>query len=266
MQKLTAVYFSKWNLRPCYSTDPATEFFAGMTDTPRKLLRAIPWFEGLSNQALAYLSRHIRVQRYPAGTILFVQGEIPDFCYIALEGSIELFVTHEESTESLVEISSAPNAYTMAAVLLGAPYIVSGRTITATTTLLLDAPAFRKSIRSNPKLAINLLGLISWQFRNMVRQVVSLKSKSTSERLGCYLLMLAQTNSGKIKLPLDRKRLASQLGMTKMSLLRAFRTLSAHGVQIRGEYIAITSFEQLRAYSKPDRLTSDRERKLKLAD
>jgi hypothetical protein len=54
--------------------------------------------------------------------------------------------------------------------------------------------------------------------------------------------------------------------MTKMSLLRAFRTLSVHGVQIRGEHITITNFEQLRAYSKPDRLASDRERKLKLAD
>src|SRR5581483_7266038 len=238
-----------------------------MKATPRKLLRAIPWFKGLSNEALTYLSRHIRVQRFPAGTVLFVQGEIPDFCYIALEGSIELFVTDEESsTESLVEISNAPNAYTMAAVLLGAPYIVSGRTITVTTTLLLDASAFRKAIRKNPKLAINLLGLISWQFRNMVRQVVSLKSKSTSERLGCYLLMLAQTSPGKIKLPLDRKRLASQLGMTKMSLLRAFRTLSAHGVQIRGEYIAIANSEQLRAYSKPDRLTNNSERRLKLAD
>lgn len=250
----------------CYNGCFATEFFAGMKDTPRKLLRAIPWFEGLSNQALTYLSQHVRVQRYPAGTILFVQGEIPDFCYIALEGSIELFVVHEENTESLVEISNAPNAYTMAAVLLGAPYIVCGRTITATTTLLLDASAFRKAIRSNPKLAINLLGLISWQFRSMVRQVVSLKSKSTSERLGCYLLMLAKTASGKIRLPLDRRRLASQLGMTKMSLLRAFRTLSVHGVQIRGEHITITNFEQLRAYSKPDRLASDRERKLKLAD
>jgi len=38
------------------------------------------------------------VQRFPAGTVLFVQGEIPDFCYIALEGSIELFVTDEESS------------------------------------------------------------------------------------------------------------------------------------------------------------------------
>jgi CRP/FNR family transcriptional activator FtrB len=241
-----------------------------MKDTPRKLLKAIPWFEGLSNRALTHLSRHCRVQRFPAGTFLFCQGEIPDFCYIALEGGIELFVTDDESAkESLVEVSNAPNAYTLAAVLLGVPYIVSGRTIAATTTLLLDARALRKSIRDNPKLAINLLGLISWQFRNMVRQVVSLKSKSTAERLGCYLLMLTEAKPekpGRIVLPLDRKRLAAQLGMTKISLLRAFRKLSEHGVQIRGNHVVVTNFAQLRAYSRPEYLAMASGRELKLAD
>jgi len=240
-----------------------------MKENIQKVLQTIPWLEGLSNQALTQLSRNARIQRFPAGTMLFVQGDVPDFCYVELEGSIELFVTGYNFKESLVEISNALNAYTMAAVLTGAPYIVSGRTITPATILMLEAQALRKSTRAHTQLGINLLGLISWQFRTMVRQVVNLKSKSTSERLGCYLLALSDSEkrSTKIKLPLDKKRLAGQLGMTPMSLSRAFKTLSSHGLETRGNTVNVTNPGQLRAYSRPDHLINEAERKLKfLAD
>lgn len=182
---------------------------------------------------------------------------------------MELFVTHYDCKESLVEISAAPNAYTMAAVLTGAPYLVSGRTVTPARLLMLEAWALRKAARAHPLLGINLLGLVCWQFRTMVRQVISLKSKSTSERLGCYLLALLELEegSGKVKLPLDRRRLAAKLGMTTMSLSRAFKILSGYGVETRGNNILIKNANQLRAFSRPDENINEAERELRfLAD
>jgi CRP/FNR family transcriptional regulator, transcriptional activator FtrB len=231
-----------------------------------KLLQTVPWFEGLSNQTLTFLCNHSRVQRFPAGTVLFSQGDIPDQCYVALEGSMELFVTHYNCKESLVEISNAPNAYTMAAVLTGAPYLVSGRTVTPTKILMVEAWALRKAAKTHPLLGLNLLGLVCWQFRAMVRQVISLKSKSTSERLGCYLLALldVQKESAKVRLPLDKRRLAAKLGMTTMSLSRAFKILSGYGVETRGDNILIKNTNQLRAFSKPDENANEAERQLRV--
>lgn len=236
-----------------------------MKDKVTELLKTVPWFEGLSDHAIMQLSRHARIQRFPAGTVLFMKGDIPDFCYVEFEGSTELFVTGYDLKESLVEISNALNAYTMAAVLTGGPYIVSGRTITPAAILMLEAHALRKFARTHPQLSLNLLGLICWQFRAMVRQVVSLKSKSTAERLGCYLLSLSNSEKdpGRIKLPLDKKRLAGQLGMTPMSLSRAFKTLSLHGIEVQGNTVGITNPNQLRAYSRPDPLIDAAERKIR---
>ena len=234
----------------------------------QNLLRNVPWFEGLPDQAFAQLAREARAQRFPAGTVLFLEGEIPDLCYIALEGSVELYVTDLDQRESLVEISNAPNAYTMAAVLTGAPYLVSCRTATGATILMIDASALRAAVKAHPQLGLNLLGLICWQFRTMVRQVIDLKGKSTSERLGCYLLALStmESASGKVKLPLDKKRLAAKLGMTPMSLSRAFKTLSSHGVDMRGSSVATTDPELLRAHCRPDHSINEAERELRLAD
>jgi CRP/FNR family transcriptional activator FtrB len=235
-------------------------------ESAQNILRTLPWFEGLPDQAFVQLASQARVQRFPAGTVLFLQGETPDACYVALEGSVELYVTDPDQKESLVEISNAPNAYTMAAVLTAAPYLVSCRTATTATMLMVDAPTLRSAVKEHAQLGLNLLGLICWQFRTMVRQVIGLKGKSTSERLGCYLLALStpEATTRKVTLPLDRKRLAAKLGMTTMSLSRAFKTLSEHGVELRGNIVTIKDPDMLCAHSRPDHSINEAERELRV--
>lgn len=236
-----------------------------MRENLTALLPQISWFDGLSEEALSDLSTNARIQRYPAGTILFLKGDIPDFCYVALEGSIELFVAGYDGKEVSVDMSTAPSAYTMAAVLTAAPYIVSGKTITASKLLMIGARALRQAARLDPKLNLNLLGLVCWQFRSMVRQVVNLKSKSTSERLGCFLLAEFKSEQApEIILPFEGRRLAAHLGMTTMSLSRAFKKLANHGVARRGTRIRITNPDQLRTFCKPDHLIHEPERELRI--
>ena len=236
-----------------------------MRENLHDLISAISWFEDLSEKTVTTLSRGARVQRFPAGIILFSKGDVPDFCYVALEGRIELFVTDDEGDDVLVDMSGAPSAYTMPAVLMGVPYIVSGKTSSRSKLLMIDAKALRQSAREDPKLALSLIGLVCWQFRAMVRQVVNLKSKSTSESLGCYLLALTNGSCGarKLDLPLDGKHLAAQLGMTTMSLSRAFKILASHGVTKRGPNVSIANPDRLRAYCRPDDLIHEHERELK---
>jgi CRP/FNR family transcriptional regulator, transcriptional activator FtrB len=227
-------------------------------------IESIPWFNGLSDGSLAYLTSNSRIQRFPARTVLFVKGDVPDVCYIALEGSIELFVA-SGTKEVSVDMSAAPSAYTMAAVLTNAPYIVSGKTIGAAKLLMIDAKALRHAARTETRVALNLLGLVCSQFRSMVRQVVNLKSKSTPERLGCYLLSLMSKDRpvGRIDMPVEGRRLASQLGMTTMSLSRAFKTLALHGVERRGNSVRITGPDELRRFCRPDDLIHHPERDLR---
>jgi CRP/FNR family transcriptional activator FtrB len=205
------------------------------------------------------------VQRDPVGTVLFNQGESPDFLYIALEGSFELVATAGGGEETVVEISSAPNTYTMAAVLTNAPYLVSGRVIQQARVLMIDAEDLCRCVVSYPRLGRNLLGALSWQFRTMVRQVINLKTKSTAQRLGCYLLLLAQNvgDGEEIELPYSKRSLAARLGMTTVSLSRAYKTLSEYGVQPHRNRVRITDTAKLRAFSQPDHGINEAERELR---
>lgn len=236
-----------------------------MSNDPRPLLKEIVYFEGVSEECLNLLARGSRVQRYPAGTVLFNQGESADFLYIALEGSFELFATTSDDVESIVEISSAPHAYTMGAVLTDAPYIVSGRVIEQAKVLMIDGVALCRCVESYPRLGQNLLAAMSWQYRTMVRQIVILKTKTAAERLGCYLLSLAQNLGEKqeIELPYSNRRLAARLGMTTVSLSRAYKTLSKHGVQPKRDRVLMESVTELYNFVRPNQLIGEAERDLR---
>lgn len=237
-----------------------------MSNHAYSLLKENFLFQGLPDECLVELSKGTRVQNFPAETILFNQGETPDFLYIAIEGSFELFVADADGNETVVEISSAPNAYTVGAVLTGAPYIVSGRILKKARLLMLDARELTECVSKYPVFCQNLLGHLTWQFRTMVRQVVSLKTKTTAERLGCYLLNLWDDKEKQedIVLPYDNRRLATRLGMTTVSLSRAFKILNNHGITHTGKNIRITDENTLRAYCQPDKFLNDHEGPLPL--
>lgn len=237
-----------------------------MANHAYSLLKENFLFQGLPDECLVALSKGTRVQNFPTETILFNQGEVPDFLYIAVEGSFELFVTDADGDETVVEISSAPNAYTIGAVLTGATYIVSGRVLQKARLLMLDARELTECVAKYPVFSQNLLGHLTWQFRTMVRQVVSLKTKSTAERLGCHLLTLwkDRESQASIELPYDNRRLATRLGMTTVSLSRAFKILNQHGISHAGKKVRITDEESLRTFCQPDEFLNELERPLPL--
>jgi len=56
------------------------------------------------------------------------------------------------------------------------------------------------------------------------------------------------------QLPVEKRRLASYLGMTPENLSRAFNKLKPHGVVVSGQNICITDLTALVDFAKPDLL------------
>ncbi len=223
-------------------------------------------FEDLDDATVSALLEGSLLQRFPAGTVLFNQGEIPDFLYLVLEGALELFTIGPDGDDTIIEILEAPDTYTVAPVLTMAPYLVSGRVVWAGKLLMLRGDVLRSLIAENLQLSHNMLGLLSRQFRVMVSQVKSLKLKTTAERLGCYLISLKEEQLGamEITLPYDKCRIAARLGMTPVSLSRALAKLGDVGVSVKGSRVRIGDIDALRDYCKPDDLIREGQEDLRL--
>ena len=221
----------------------------------------LPLFARAAGPALDRLLRGATVERFPKGALLFAQGQAPGFLHVLLEGNVELIGVGEGGREATIEILEPVDVFIPAAVLTAAPYLMSARAIEPARVLLLPAAALRREIARDPRLALAALAAMSRQFRGMVRQVKDLKLRTASQRLGCYLLTLAERQGvvgadggAVVVLPHDKKLIAGRLGMTPESLSRAFAQLRCHGVAPHASRIELADLAALRAACRTDPL------------
>ena len=200
------------------------------------------------------LVRHTMEHTLPAGTVLFEQGDTPNFQVILLSGSVQLFGRSTDGREVLIEVVRAPDLVIPAAILTASPYLMQARVPEPSRFLLVQADAFRAAIDADPRLAKDVLATLAEQFRRMVRQTKNLKLRSAPERVGCYLLELSarQGTPDRALLPYEKHVIASELGMTRESFSRALNTLTKAGIAVDGQEVAITDRARLTAAAMSD--------------
>ncbi len=229
-------------------------------------LREVSLFAETSEDTLRALATGAFLQRFPSQTTLFLQGELPDFLYVLLDGSVQFTGTAPDERETVVEILKPVDTFMPAALLTNTPYLVSAKVVRPARILMLPATALRQWIARDAQLSLAMLASMSRQYRSLLRQVKDLKLRTSTQRLGCYLLALAEENGGDglVELPHDKRLIAARLGMTPESLSRGFSSLRKMGVEVRGHRIRLIDVSKLRQYCMPDRLIDEAEPDLKV--
>jgi CRP/FNR family transcriptional activator FtrB len=187
------------------------------------------------------LAERAVLHRVPAGSILFEQAEVPAFAQFLLAGCVDLVAVDGESA-SLIEAVLPIDLLLPAAVLNRQPYLARAQVRDEAQLILIHADAFRAAVTNDHAFCLATLACQAAQFRRQVRQARSFRLRSAEERVACYLLQLldgAQPNSP-LRLPLEKRHIAWQLGMTRETLSRILAALARQGVRIAGDTIVIT--------------------------
>jgi CRP/FNR family transcriptional activator FtrB len=219
-----------------------------------QLLRRIAVFAELDEVALARIAENGVCEEVPADTLLFKRGARPRDLHILLRGQAALLASAANGASTVIEIVQPVDHFILAGVLLDVPYLMSARTIDACRILRLPAADLRALLEGEPRLALAMMASLSQHYRQLVRQVSDLKLRTAAQRLGCYLLALAETQNGgeQVNLTVDKRLLAARLGATPEHLSRAFATLRDHGVSTRGPRITLHDRAKLAAFAVPD--------------
>jgi len=231
-----------------------------------EIIRALPCFDGLDEDQLGTVTAGALLQRFPRETVLFEQGERPDFLHVLVEGSVMMYGSTNDGRETVIEILTPVDSFLLAAALTDTPYLMSAKALEPSQILMLPARALREQLALQPKLALSMLASLAGQFRRMVRQVKDLKLRTSTQRLAAFLLHMAEppVDGATFDLPTNKQVLASRLGMTPENLSRAFAALTEQDISIKGRTVTIGSIERLRNYCHPDTLIDDVERDLRV--
>lgn len=224
-------------------------------------LDSLPAFRSLSAETRADLLRNSVVHGAAPGTVLFEQGDVPNFQLIVVAGSVQLFGKSAEGREVLIEVVRAPDLIIPAAVVTGASYLMEARVPESSRILLIHSDAFRRAVAGDLALAHEMIGSLAQQFRRMVRQIKNLKLRSSTQRAGCYILALSkrQGTLDRAVLPYEKNLIASELGITRESFSRALSALENFGIRVDGQTITILDPKLLAAECKPDPLIDEGE-------
>lgn len=218
-------------------------------------IRSLQLFKNISDASFASLVRGAYVQNFPPHTELITEGDSADFLHIVASGKVELFSSWE-GRESCIDFLEPYGAFIIAASIRDLPYLMSARTLTKSRVIMIPSHDVRDVFEQDSAFALSILDELAESYREAIRNAKNIKLRTSVERLANYVLKQHNSNilAGKITLPVEKKKLASFLGMTPENLSRALSALKHYGVQVSGQSIEVTDPGALESFAKPNAL------------
>src|SRR5690606_3035738 len=144
---------------------------------------------------------------------------------------------------------------------LDQPYLKSVRTLRSSRIVLIPADVVREVFAADPAFAVATLRELAVRYRAIVKDLKNMRLRSSLERLANWIL---RTNAdaggtGEFVIPMEKRSLASQLGMRPENLSRNFAELAHHGVKVSGRQIRIDNLTALTELAQPNPLIDDPE-------
>ncbi len=214
-------------------------------------IRRLPLFRSMSEANFLSVTRAAYDQTFPPQVNLIDEGGSADFLHIVVEGMVELYagLTGRETTMAVVRPVST---FFLAACIKDAPYLMSARTLEKTRVILLPSVDLRAMFRLDTEFAMATTIELADCYRSVVRHTKDLKLRNARERLAAYILQEARggPNGASFILPVEKRLLASYLGITPESLSRTIKGLADCGVKVDGQRVIITNRPALEALAQ----------------
>lgn len=224
------------------------------------LLRELRIFAGVPADTVHDLLEAGYFQLFPPGVTLIQERERADFLHVVVDGMVELYASYQ-GDETTMELVRPVGVFILAAVLTDQTYLQSARTLARSRILMIPAERVRHWMAEDKAFTLAILQELARGYRQAIKGLKDQKLRTGSQRLANWLLGASaeQGDIGAVELDIEKRVLASRLGMTPENLSRAFAVLAAHGVHSRGARIEITKPAALTAYARPDPLIDSAE-------
>jgi len=221
-------------------------------------IKRLDLFVGMSDENWQSLMRGAYVQNFPPQVDLITEGDPSDFLHVVLSGSVELYASWNRRETSMATVRPV-STFILAATIRDAPYLMSARTAEKSRLILIPSQDVRHLYDEDSGFARAIVSELAMCYRTVVKSTKDLKLRTSLERLSNYLLRQQKRAGGgaEFNLQLEKRRLASFLGMTPENLSRAIKGLQPYGVSVNGNKVTIMDQDDLERFAKPSPLIDD---------
>ena len=217
-----------------------------LTLDDRTLVRSVPMFAGLKPEAFELLAAAATSGMAPAKSIIFMERDPALAVHIVVQGWVKLYRITPDGEEAVINVFGPGQSFAEAVAFTQQVYPATAETVTDARLIRVPAAQIIAAIRSDPDIALAMLGSTSVHLHRLVTEIAQLKGLNGVARLVEFLTTLrGKTQQRELTLPFEKQLLARHLGIQPESLSRAFRKLRDYGIEVEGNRVILQHPEAL---------------------
>ena len=206
------------------------------------------FFCHLSDESLAALNEVSFVNTYPAGAILFVEGQMARGVYLLCKGTAKLTVVSAEGRTLIIKLAGPGEVLGMSACVKQREYETTVETMSPCEVNFIKMGDFNRLLQQRPDICLHAAEQMSSQVQNAWRELrwVGL-SRSADWRVACMFLSWAEERgtNGPVpgfKMTLTHEGLAQMVGTTRETITRVIARFRRQGyIEVRGATILLSN-------------------------
>lgn len=213
-----------------------------------QFLRAVYFFESLSDEHIRKIEKLCRAKDYQSGKIIFKEGSKADKFFIVVEGSVEVWKNYGKTQQDLLAVQESGGMFGEMALIDDLPRSATVVTCEPTTLLFIGKKDFQKIIFEDSSIALSVMKSLA----SIVRKSNEIFTEGLRER-----------NRQLEKANRELKEAQEELLRTeRLSALGKFSSLIVHDIRNPLSSLRINAELILANNEDKDRVTSKAERML----
>jgi CRP-like cAMP-binding protein len=191
-------------------------------------LASLPYFRAMSPDRLAALAAQALCRHVAAQEMILVQGEQASGLWVVEEGRVKIFRLSPDGREHILLLVGPGESFNDIPALDGGPNPANAVALSDVTAWALPSEVLLAELRTDPDLALAVIGILAQRMRGLVQQIEDLALCSVTARLARFLLK--QMTDASLSGPgVTRATIAAHLATTPETVSRALRTLEEIG-------------------------------------
>ena len=190
-------------------------------------------------------------KEFPAGTVLFRQGEPGGEMYVVQGGLVRISVHVRGVEKTLVDLG-AGEFFGEMSILNNQPRSASATVVEDAKLLVIDSRTFEAMVRGSADVAIRMIKKLAARLQEADDQISNLMHKDQASRVVHSILALckkAQQTERGLRVEISIEAMSAKIGVERAELLTSVDGLINSGLlQVEAEVMYVADIEKLREF------------------
>jgi CRP-like cAMP-binding protein len=211
-------------------------------------------FGSLDGSARAEVASRAVQRKYRRGSVVFVQGETGERCFVIVTGTVKISAYHPDGREAVLAVLGPTDVFGELALFGQSERSADATALEDAELLSIDAESLNSAITKHPQIGLELLSVLGQRLRQSNEAFQDIAFFDVPGRVARRLADLADahgvddTEGVLIDITLSQESLAQMVGATRESVNKALALLKRRGLVARvGRRYIVSDVKKLRA-------------------